>query len=562
MNSFLEKAGASRTVLLILVVALTLLIDFSGISWRMEQMVTDTVSSLIKPVPAGDIAIVAIDEKSLRKYGRWPWSRRLHARLLDRLRQANSGPVAFDVLFADANGSDPDGDRVFATAIAAHGKVVLAMSSDEDPGDGEVTEVLPYSGFSGVAAAIGHTDMAVDRDGIVRGAYLLAGAGAPRWPDLALAALYLSGKFRVMDIPGETFTSQQPGHRGHWVRSNKVLFPFADGPGGFPVYSFTDVVEGMIDSEKLAGKTLFVGITAAAIRRTFSIPDMASGVMSGVEIHANTFNALEKNLIATNAQGLLRLVGLTLLAVAGGLILLFSRSQCMLCRFLVAVTVTTVLSLLVMLVSGVLLPVVPLWLSLVIVSYLLTRRHIGSLQKSSTRDPLTGLCNRRAFEEHFQNMWRLNSRHKRMLFLMMIDVDHFKRFNDLMGHLKGDAALKEIGRYLQSKARRAGDMACRIGGEEFVVLLDMDKQELRDVEAYAQQIVKGIRDLGIDCHDETRQYRLTVSLGCAGVVPGPGHTRDELFNMADKALYQAKEAGRNRVSCGWPDELLSAGNAG
>ena len=159
-------------------------------------------------------------------------------------------------------------------------------------------------------------------------------------------------------------------------------------------------------------------------------------------------------------------------------------------------------------------------------------------------------------------MWRLNSRHQRMLFLLMIDVDHFKRFNDLMGHLKGDAALKEIGRYLQSKARRAGDMACRIGGEEFVVLLDMDKQELRDVEAYAQQIVKGIRDLGIDCHDETRQYRLTVSLGCAGVVPGPGHTRDELFNMADKALYQAKDAGRNQVSCSWPDELLLAGNTG
>uniref|UniRef100_UPI003AF5B498 GGDEF domain-containing protein n=1 Tax=Thiolapillus sp. TaxID=2017437 RepID=UPI003AF5B498 len=62
--------------------------------------------------------------------------------------------------------------------------------------------------------------------------------------------------------------------------------------------------------------------------------------------------------------------------------------------------------------------------------------------------------------------------------------------------------------------------------------------------------------------DETRQYRLTVSLGCAGVVPGPGHTRDELFNMADKALYQAKAAGRNQMSCGWPDELLSAGNAG
>jgi len=336
-----------------------------------------------------------------------------------------------------------------------------------------------------------------------------------------------------------------------------VLFPFAQGPGGFPVYSFTDVVEGSIEGKKLAGKTLFVGITAAAIRRTFSTPDMAAGVMSGVEIHANTLNALEKNLLVTNAQGLLRVAGLILLSVVAGLVLLFSRSQCILCRLVAAMIIVTVLSLVPVLALGVLLPLVPLWLSLAIVTYLLMRRRIGSLQKNSTRDALTGLCNRRAFEEHFRNMWRLNGRHQRMLFLMMIDVDHFKRFNDLMGHLKGDAALKEIGRYLASKARRAGDMACRIGGEEFMLLLDMDKQELRDVEAYAQQIVKGVRDLGIDCHDDRRKYRLTVSLGCAGMVPGPGHTRNELFDMADKALYQAKDAGRNQVSCAGSEDLVS-----
>lgn len=267
-------------MLLVVVVALTLLIDFSGISWRMEQMVTDTVSSLIKPVPASDIAIVAIDEKSLRKYGRWPWSRRLHARLLDRLRQAKSGPVAFDVLFADANGSDPAGDGLFATAIAAHGKVVLAMSSDEDPGDGEVTEVLPYAVFPMWRPLSGIRTWPSTATGLCA-APTCSPAPAPH-----------AG--RILPLLPYTF----PENSGSWIFRERPLLPSSRDTGALgqeqQVYSFTDVVEGMIDSEKLAGKTLFVGITAAAIRRTFSIPDMASGVMSGVEIHANTFNALKR----------------------------------------------------------------------------------------------------------------------------------------------------------------------------------------------------------------------------------------------------------------------------
>ena len=557
MGKILVKASENRLIQLTLVVAMALFIEFSGVTSRLEQMVADTELSLLPPGMEQDIAIVAVDEKSLRKYGRWPWSRRLHARLLDRLHEAGSGPVAFDVLFAEASDADPVGDQLFAAAIAAHGKVALAMTSDEDPGDNDVSEVLPYKLFAEAAAAIGHTDMAVDRDGIVRSAYLLAGAGAAHWPHLSLAALYLSGKFRVMELPGETFAAHSAGGKGRWVRDHKILFPFASGPGAFPMYSFADVIEGKIEPDRLRDKTLFVGITAAAIRRVFPVPDTSFGAMSGVEIHANTLNALEQGNVVTNTQGLSRILGLGLLSVVGGLILLFLPLGCIFCRLAVSMLVVSVLAMLSVVALGLLLPVVSLWSGLMIASYLLIRSHIGSLQKHSYLDVLTGLYNRRAFDEHFDRMWRLNSRHERLLFLLLIDVDCFKRFNDLMGQLKGDKALRELGRYFGSRTRRAGDITCRIGGKRFAVLLDMDKPHLEEVEAYAREIVQGIQGLGIHYRSNGKTYQLTVSVGCAAMVPGVKHSKNELFDMADKALYQAKHSGRNQVSCDWSKALFS-----
>jgi diguanylate cyclase (GGDEF)-like protein len=549
MKAFINRLSYMPAIQIALIVLLALAIDFSGITWRIEQMVVDIELSLIPQDLPEDIVIVAVDEKSLRKYGRWPWSRHMHAQLLDRLTLAGTGSVVFDVLFADPSRGDAIGDQLFADAISRHGKVVLAMSSDEDPKDGVVSEVLPLPLFAQAAAGIGHSDMGVDRDGIVRGAYLLAGAGVARWPELALSALYVAGKHGVTRLPGETFAGSRSIRKGRWIRDHKILFPYVGGPGSFPMFSFADVVDGRVPLQMLQEKVVFVGITATSIRRVFPIPGENEGAMSGVEIHANVFNALENSKMVTKVQGLPHQLGVGFLALCAALIIVFARFSCFVNRLLFAVLASSLLSLLAVLILGLSIPVVPVWSSLVIVSYWLTRRHIGNLQQTSVRDPLTGLGNRRAFEAHFEHMWHLNKRHRRLLFLLIIDVDHFKRYNDLMGHLQGDQALKKLGKYLESKTRRAGDKACRIGGEEFVVLLDMD--EVQNVEAYAQEIVDGIEHLEMYYHDNVSRYHLTVSVGCAGIVPGGRHTREELFELADQALYKAKNTGRNRVFCQW-----------
>ncbi len=547
MKTFLNRIAQVSALQVVLIILLALVIDFSGITWRVEQLVVDSELSLMPQTVPENVVIVAVDEKSLRKYGRWPWSRRVHADLLQRLTLAGSNSVAFDVLFADPNRDDELGDQLFADAISQHGKVVLAMSSDEDPKDGVVSEILPLALFAKVAAGIGHSDMGVDRDGIVRGTYLLAGAGAARWPELALAALYVAGKRDVTKLPGETFNSLDMEMRGKWIRDNKVLFPYVGGAGAFPMFSFVDVVEGKVPLQALQDKVVFVGITATSIRRVFPVPMENEGAMSGVEIHANIFNALDKNEVVTKARGWSRTIGVGILAAISALIIIFVRFSCFVNRLLLAITATFLLSLFAVLILGLSVPVVSVWASSIIVSYWLARRRIGKLQQTSVRDSLTGLGNRRAFDAHFEHMWRLNERHKRLLFLLIIDVDHFKRYNDLMGHLQGDLALKKLGRYLESKTRRAGDKACRIGGEEFVVLLDMD--EVQDVEAYAQEIVEGIEHLEMYYHDSESRYHLTVSVGCAGVVPGKKHSREDLFELADQALYKAKNSGRNRVFC-------------
>ncbi len=558
----LAERLAEKTVAYVLAaVALALLVDFSGITWRLEQMVVDAELQLVRAPTARDIAIVAIDEKSLWEIGPWPWSRSRYARLLDVLKEAEAGPVAFDILFADLHLDDMEGDRAFADALARHGRTVLAMASDQDIANGEVSEILPRALFAGPAAAIGHTDMPLDQDGMLRGVFLLAGSGSAHWPQLALAALYLGGKYKVNRLPGRDYANRNIQGVGRWVRNHRILFPFSRGSDHIPVYSFVDVVEGRVPPSRLVGKTVFVGVTAQGIQRVFHTPGVTSSLMPGVEVHANVLNALEQDALLTELQGWPRWLTLALLSALGGLMVALYRGRCAARGFLLGLAVTAGGVLLLLLVFGIMVPVMPVWLGLTAVALFTNRQQILHLRDSSRRDMLTGLCNRTGFDEHFERMWRINQRHQRPLFLLILDVDHFKRLNDVMGHLYGDEVLRRLGEYLQGKIRRAGDHACRIGGEEFAILLDLDESRMDQARRFAQEIVDGVQALDITYSDGEQQHRLTLSIGCASLVPGDDVSPASLFEIADQALYRAKHAGRNRVWCRESDEQPAVADA-
>ena len=163
-------------------------------------------------------------------------------------------------------------------------------------------------------------------------------------------------------------------------------------------------------------------------------------------------------------------------------------------------------------------------------------KAIETLHRISTLDGLTNIANRRLFDETLGLEWRRGARSASPLSLMMIDIDHFKRFNDERGHQAGDECLRRVAQTLQTAVHRAADLVARYGGEELAVLLP-------DTDAvHATQIAEQIRARV----EET--CGVTVSIGLATIVPDRDHERTEEFvRKADLALYEAKRLGRNRV---------------
>jgi diguanylate cyclase (GGDEF)-like protein len=165
-----------------------------------------------------------------------------------------------------------------------------------------------------------------------------------------------------------------------------------------------------------------------------------------------------------------------------------------------------------------------------------------SLQHQSIRDPLTGLFNRRYLEESLTREIHRASRDRQSLGIIMLDVDHFKRYNDTFGHEAGDAVLRELGLFLK-KHIRSSDIACRYGGEEFMLILPEASLE-HSIER-AEQLREGIKHLNLEHHRQPLGG-ITLSLGVA-VFPDCGLTGEAVIRAADAALYRAKIQGRDRT---------------
>lgn len=165
-----------------------------------------------------------------------------------------------------------------------------------------------------------------------------------------------------------------------------------------------------------------------------------------------------------------------------------------------------------------------------------------ALRQQSIRDVLTGLFNRRYMEETLMRELKRAEREQKSVGVIMFDIDHFKQFNDLSGHDGGDALLRELGSFL-NKSVRGGDIVCRYGGEEFVVVLPEATLEITRIRA--EELRKGAKELLV-YHLGKALGRCTISLGVSAY-PENGMTNDQLLKSADNALYKAKNEGRDKV---------------
>lgn len=174
------------------------------------------------------------------------------------------------------------------------------------------------------------------------------------------------------------------------------------------------------------------------------------------------------------------------------------------------------------------------------------REQNFKLENLSLCDGLTGISNRRHFDQYIEMSWKSGIRSGKPLSMIMGDIDFFKDFNDNYGHLKGDECLIDIARTIASSCKRPLDLAARYGGEEFSVLLpETDKTEAL---ALAEQIRKSIEELSLTHEFSKVASHVTISLGVTTIVPNSSYSIDEFINCADKALYISKSKGKNCVS--------------
>lgn len=167
------------------------------------------------------------------------------------------------------------------------------------------------------------------------------------------------------------------------------------------------------------------------------------------------------------------------------------------------------------------------------------------LQRLTNVDGLTGLSNRRYFEEYFETEWRSAARTKEPISLLMIDIDHFKLYNDTYGHLAGDEVLRSVAQAVKGTFMRPKDLAVRMGGEEFVVVLPQTPGD--SLRTLARKVVEAVESLGIPHSASPASGTVTISVGGATRVPDQADLSSSLIEAADQAMYRAKHSGRNQA---------------
>lgn len=186
-------------------------------------------------------------------------------------------------------------------------------------------------------------------------------------------------------------------------------------------------------------------------------------------------------------------------------------------------------------------------------THLELKRRGDILEKLAGVDGLTGIPNRRTFDGVLESEWKRCQRHRDPIALLLLDVDFFKKFNDHYGHTEGDRVLRMVARVVAQATPRTQDLAARYGGEEFVCVLP--QTSVTGAAAVAARILEGLETLAIPHAASLAAEHVTASIGVSGGVPAPDASPESLIARADKALYQAKAAGRNRM-------VIDSGNDG
>ncbi len=538
------KPFTARLLSALAAAAVVSLVVVSGLTVRADGWAYDVFTPSSFCDADDRIVLVEIDDRSLAELGRWPWSRRTHAQMIDRLTAAGTRGVGLNLLLSEPALFDPEGDALLARALGKNGKVVLPVYSEAMTAAATGVELVPIPEFAASAVALGYVDVPVEADGVARSLFLHAGLGSPRWPSLALALQQTGDPAQAVEpLPG--LRSGVPGDLTpqRWVRDDRVLIPQIAAADEFRRVSYADVLNGRIADSELRDKWVLIGATAAAAGDAAAAPEDAAR-SSSLHYLANALNALAQGNTVVPFSFLQQLL-LSLALVALPLLLCGLRILRKPWWPVLAALVLTPLVSLLLLRSGHLwfapMPAM-LVLVLALLGYLLYGRQLMRWQGQA--DPLTGLANRLRFDDQLEQELRIARRDDQPLSLLVLDVDHFKRFNETLGHAAGDEVLRTLAKVLSARARRPRDLVARLGGDKFAILLP--ETTTQAAAAIATTLHVDLASLPKAANGDQPLGHFTASIGLHTSSGSDALTPADLFERADGALYRAKEAGRNR----------------
>ncbi len=274
---------------------------------RLDLLLYDTIEPVFRAAALAPAStVVAIDEASVDALGRWPWNRSVHAELIDGLTAVGVSAIGMSILFPEP----APGDAQLAAAMKASGRVILALApraADGGAKTGAIAELLPNPLLRASAAGLGHVDVELDADGLVRRTFARAGSPSPSWDSLALATLKRATGNELRN--GASLDAQQPAwlhrvaYQPGWVRADELLLPFPDAASRPEQRSYFTLLSQPERVHELAGRAVFVGATAGGIDAGLATPSSPQGqLMAAVEFHARAFEALRSGLVYRSAD--------------------------------------------------------------------------------------------------------------------------------------------------------------------------------------------------------------------------------------------------------------------
>jgi len=513
---------------------LGILILFTNEFNKVDTLIYDWLLTKTPAVIEQNAVIIAIDEKSIKEIGRWPWSRDVHATLLNTLETSKAKAIGFDILFVDPDKQFPDRDINFAKAIEKNNRVVLAIAPLALQ-KSITSELLPIPILAEKSASLGHVDLEVDSDGFVRQMYLFAGWKSSKWPSFSLALAKLAK-------PDITFENTRLTTGNYWTRRQPIFIPYVNAIGSVPMYSYIDVLNKKVSLKSFKNKVIIVGITAAGLSEKFATPFSSNHQnMTGVEINAHIVNGLINNKLMVKIEPWVS-------HVIKFFIILIS----LLCTYIIA-NLWLIPSLVIQIlstigVSGFLLFGFNVWFepALTIIAQILiyciaafintqkSYKTIAVLEKHIGYDPVTLLPTQQQLKKNIVKALRQSNGNLHFA-IVVINLGKFKDVNELLGFKAGDHLLNIASTRINTCIDHKHECA-RYNGPEFTIFFK-DIANKEQLSLYCDALYEL---LSKTYQIENEKFTLPISIG-ASFYPEHSNKVDNLFDAAITAMQKAKK---------------------